>query len=169
MNRTGFTVKDADISACGTYRYKLIRALPATIGEPEPRRVNIIMLNPSTADASRDDPTIRRCTRFSADWGYGRLIVTNLFAFRATRPEDLKGAADPVGPENNRYIIDCASTSDLVVCAWGAYGDVRGRAREVLALLRAREIRPHALRATASGQPCHPLRLPGQLEPYEMR
>jgi hypothetical protein len=83
------------------------------------------MLNPSTADASQDDPTIRRCIGFARQWGCGRLVVLNLFAFRATDPADLKRAADPVGPENRAW-FDRTLVDDLVggpvVCGWGVHG-----------------------------------------------
>src|SRR5581483_9586135 len=81
--------------------------------------VNFIMLNPSTADAETDDPTIRRCLGFAKAWGYGTLVVTNLFAYRATDPAELAKAGDPVGPDNDTRLWSEAQLSDLVVCAWG--------------------------------------------------
>ena len=78
-------IKSAEISPCGLYRYSLTRKWEAWKGT-----VNFIMLNPSTADAQEDDPTIRRCIGFAKAWGYGGIVVTNLFAYRATNPKELK-------------------------------------------------------------------------------
>src|SRR4028119_2392792 len=82
-----------------TYRYALWRTWDAA--RPP---VAFVLLNPSTADARRDDPTIRRCANFARTWGFGGLEVVNLFAFRATHPTDLKCAADPVGPQNDVHL-----------------------------------------------------------------
>lgn len=104
----------AIISDCGTYRYLLTRATGVTLFESQARTVNFIMLNPSTADATADDPTIRRCIRFAMAWDYERLVVTNLFAFRATDPGDLRFAKDPIGPENDRHIIEAACVRNRI-------------------------------------------------------
>lgn len=84
----------ADISACGAYRYRLDR-LGALLGRGA---VNFVMLNPSTADAEQDDPTIRRCLGYAFRWGFARLIVTNLYALRSTDPRALWEHPDPIGP-----------------------------------------------------------------------
>lgn len=104
----------AIFSQCQKYRYWLTRMWS------EGPRVTWLMLNPSTADAFEPDPTIRRCIDFSKQWGYGRLIVVNLFAYRSPYPKDLPKVADPVGPENNDFILRAARESDMVMCAWGA-------------------------------------------------
>src|SRR4051812_49823510 len=108
---------NAVISACGAYRYVLTRQVGGGV-----RRATFIMLNPSTADASNDDPTIRRCIGFAQRWGCGQLAVLNLFAYRATDPADLKRASEPVGPENREW-FDKLLTDDLaigpVVCGCG--------------------------------------------------
>ena len=114
------------------------------------------MLNPSTADANRDDPTIRRCIDFAQRWGYGGLLVGNLFAYRSTDPKGLLAADDPVGPENDRHLAHLAESCNIVVAAWGAVSrpDHLRRATEV------REIVGHKLYClgmTTSGQPRHPL------------
>ena len=111
----------AEISPCGLYRYRLTRtwdaAAPALL---------FVMLNPSTADASEDDPTIRRCLGFARRERAGGLVVANLFAFRATDPKALEDAADPIGPDNARWIETCVrETSGPIVAAWGA--SVRAR------------------------------------------
>jgi hypothetical protein len=138
----------ATISRCGNYRYDLRRLWSRG---PE---VVWILLNPSKADAQIDDPTIRKCIGFSKRWGYGGMRVVNLFAFRATCPDDLFAAADPIGPRNNK-ILRSASTSDCIV-AWGNHGNHRNRAAEVLATLQGRL---DCLGVTNLGQPKHPVRL----------
>jgi hypothetical protein len=126
------------------------------------------MLNPSTATATADDPTIRRCIAFAIDWGYGSLVVCNMFAWRSTDPSVLPTLVDPVGPENDRWIAETAAASALVVACWGAtaarYPALRSRADQVLTVLRAqRDV--HVIRLTKSGHPEHPLYLPGKLRP----
>ncbi len=97
-SRTG-----ADFDGTGAYRYSLWR-------EWDSRRpiVAFVMLNPSTADAAKDDPTIRRCASFARSWGYGSLEVVNLFAYRASEPKRLRQTPDPIGPANDDYLVDAA-------------------------------------------------------------
>jgi hypothetical protein len=154
----------ADIDPTGTYRYDLRRSW----GDDGFKVVNFIMLNPSTADASEDDPTIRRCIGFAKSWGYGGLVVTNLFALRSTDPKRIYHHADPIGPLNNFYIARWAGGADLVVAAWGAHGCINGRAAEVLHRLRGSGIVPHYLKLTMIGQPRHPLYLQSGLVPIPM-
>ena len=128
--------------------------------------VNWIMLNPSTADANKDDPTIRRCIAFSKAWGFKRLTVTNLFAFRATSPKDLFRAIKPVGPANDEYLTGTANVADQIVYAWGSQGDFRGRGDEVRHRMRDVIGKPEivCLGCTKSGQPRHPLYVPATQE-----
>lgn len=151
--------RTAVISRCGRYRYQLARAWD----DRRPPAV-FVMLNPSTADAAIDDPTIRRCIGFAQRWDCGALVVVNLFAWRATRPTDLKIVRDPVGPEADVHImrtIDYAKAEDgPVICAWGAHGDLRDRARVVTAMILSAGIVPQVLRMNASGSPAHPLYSP---------
>jgi hypothetical protein len=152
---------DAVISECQSYRYLLVREwLP---GQPS---INWIMLNPSTADARRDDATIRRCLQFSRAWGYGRMVVTNLFAFRATDPEALKMDADPVGPDNDEFLLATAAAAKTVVLGWGTHGEYRARGAEVCQLLKDFPLK--CLGVTNGGFPRHPLFMKSdtQLEPY---
>lgn len=122
-----------------------------------------IGLNPSTADETQDDPTIRRCIAFAKAWGYSGLCMTNLFAFRATKPDDMKRAADPVGPQNDGVLQERASRAGVVVAAWGAHGDYKNRGWWVAnGLLKAPL---HYLRLTKDGHPGHPLYLPKTLVP----
>jgi hypothetical protein len=127
--------------------------------------VNFVMLNPSTADASTDDPTIRRCLGFAKSWGFGGLVVTNLFAFRATDPKELYRTPEAVGPLNDEYIVRWAGGADLVIAAWGTLGVMRGRGAAVLARLRQSGIAVHAIKRTSGGYPSHPLYLPAHLTP----
>ena len=151
--------RGAVLSPCGLYRYRLWRAWGTG-----PRCV-FVCLNPSVADANQDDPTLRRLVGFARGWGHGRLDVVNLFGFRATKPRDCFKAPDPVGPDNDLHVAEAVRGAALVVVAWGANGHIRGRDREVLALLERESVVPHALRILASGQPEHPLYLPGSLRP----
>jgi hypothetical protein len=118
-------------------------------------------LNPSTADETQDDPTIRRCVAFAKAWGYSGLCMVNLFAFRATKPEDMKRAADPIGPQNDYVLWERAGRANIVIAAWGAHGSYRGRAADV----RRQLPNLHYLRLTKDGSPGHPLYLPKTLVP----
>jgi hypothetical protein len=142
------------------YRYMLRRTWC-----PHGPHVNFVMLNPSTADASEDDNTIKRCMRFARDWGYGGIVVTNLFALRSTDPSALKTHPAPIGPENDAYLRSWARSCGLIVCAWGNDGAIMGRAVKVLDIFRREMIEVTALKVTQEGHPCHPLRLPASLTP----
>lgn len=146
---------DASLSECGTYRYALWR----TWGPG--RTVMWIMLNPSTADAHQDDPTVRRCQSFSREWGYDGIVVANLFALRATEPKALYKHKEPVGPDNDRVLRNLAGASDLVVAAWGTHGFYRGREASVRTMLRHQGTVVVCLGRTKSGSPRHPLYVKG--------
>lgn len=158
----------AEFSECGRYRYALTRHLGDMFQQPPYRTVNFIMLNPSTADAFMPDPTITRCIQFAKAWGFDRLRVCNLFAFRATDPKVMLAADDPVGPLNQIYLEVDALFTQLIVCAWGNGGTYRGRGKQVLARLFANRHRPHCLKLTGAGQPYHPLYLKRDLKPFPM-
>ncbi|MSS71760.1 MAG: DUF1643 domain-containing protein [Candidatus Latescibacteria bacterium] len=151
---------DATIDPTGRYRYALYRAW-----DPGAPRIAFVMLNPSTADAAQDDPTIRRCIGFARSWGYGALEVVNLFAYRATDPEVLRRVPDPVGPENDRYILRARRRARETLVAWGNRGVLLGRYEAVLhLLLRGREA-VHCLGWTQAGHPRHPLYLKTEATP----
>lgn len=156
--------RGAVVSACGRFRYSLWRRWGAGT------TCVFVMLNPSTADAERDDPTIRRCVNSARAWGHGQLVVVNLFAWRATNPDELRAAATrlaggPVGPHNDAAIREAVERADLVVAAWGTKGTLLARDRAVTDLVLAARPVLHCLRATAEGHPEHPLYLPAALEP----
>lgn len=146
--------------ATRTYRYELHREIGREL-----RRVCWIMLNPSTADETQDDPTVRRCIGFGRAWGFGRLTIVNLFALRSTDPRALRGHTDPVGPDNDLAIVSSARMADLVVAAWGVHGALGGRAGHVAGLLAAARINVHCLGTTKSGAPVHPLYQPAHALP----
>jgi len=122
------------------------------------------MLNPSTADASQEDPTIRRCVGFARSWGYGALAIVNLFALRSTDPRALYAHATPVGERNDAFIAAQATISDLVIAAWGVHGAHQDRGAAVLRMLR-REVKVRCIGVTKDGHPKHPLYLRGDLQP----
>lgn len=150
--------RDAVFSPGRLYRYELERKWDERLGT-----VLFVMLNPSTADASVDDATVERCIGYAASWGYGTLLVGNLFALRSTDPSKLKRVSDPVGPGNDDALRSLASRADLVLAAWGARGILMGRDQTVLEML---DVEWHALAETKAGQPHHPLYLRKDLSPY---
>jgi hypothetical protein len=153
----------ATFSPCGRFRYRLWRTW-----KKGGRLVTFIGLNPSTADATADDPTIRRCVGFAKAWGFGGVSVVNLFAFRATDPRELKRAVDPTGPKNDAHLFAAAAEAVKVVAAWGVHGSHRGRDEEVIELLRKSGIRATCLQRTAAGHPRHPLYTKGGLKPIRL-
>lgn len=118
-----------------------------------------IGLNPSTADEQQLDPTLRRIRGFSAAWGYTSFVMTNLFAFRATRPDDMKATKDAIGPENDAALLSWAERCDLVIAAWGVHGSHLGREATVRGLLSKNRVR--CLGLTKSKAPRHPLYVVG--------
>lgn len=152
--------KGATFSPDRRHRYTLWR--DCLLGVDNVSTLVVIGLNPSTADEKVDDPTIRRCLGFARAWGFGRLVMLNLFAFRATDPADMKRAADPVGPENDTTLI-AETKGRAVLCAWGADGGFLGRSGVVRRLLEGRDLR--CLGRTKSGEPKHPLYLAAATKP----
>ena len=140
--------KDAILSDDRKYRYILSR----TWDETKPT-VLFIGLNPSTADENEDDPTIRRCIGFAKSWGYGGILMANLFAFRTTNPQGLYTEHDPIGSENDLYIKEYASKAELTIACWGNHGSFHNRAQEVYELVKSM----HCLDTNKSGEPKHPL------------
>lgn len=138
------------------YRYLLTRTW-----DPAGARALFVMLNPSTATEVQNDPTVERCERRARTLGFGAFRVTNIFAWRATDPKDMRAQPDPVGPENDRAILDsvdwAAGPGAKIVCAWGAHGAHLDRGRHVEALLRGTGRALYHLGLTKAGAPKHPL------------
>ncbi|MBB3937717.1 DUF1643 domain-containing protein [Aureimonas phyllosphaerae] len=150
----------AVFSSCRTWRYRLERVWDAALP-----RVAFILLNPSTADETNDDPTIRRCIGYARAWGMGSLVLGNIFAYRSTSPFALREVCDPIGPDNDQHLAEIAVASSIVVCGWGAHGRLHQRDRRVVELIAEAGGRPHALRLTNGGEPGHPLYLRKDLQP----
>lgn len=148
----------AEFSPCRTWRYSLTRCWDETLPT-----IAFICLNPSTADETVNDPTVRRCIDYAQRWGFGRFVMLNLFAFRATDPGDMMAAVDPVGPENDWHIRMNFERVSAVVLAWGNDGAFRGRSRHVMKLLAGARTRHtprlECLTITGLGEPGHPLYL----------
>ena len=155
------TPAGAKFSKCRRWRYLLWRCWD------ESRPVaNFLMLNPSTADEFKLDPSCTRARNYAERWGYGALIVTNIFGWRSTDPKGLRHCKDPVGRGNDAAIVQAAKEAKLVVCAWGNHGEHLERGKSVLNLLSG--VRLHALRVNGAGHPAHPLYLPSSLMPTEL-
>lgn len=152
--------KSAVISECGRYRYALGRrwddALPVCV---------FVMLNPSTADADIDDPTIRRCISFAKREGCGAICVVNLYAFRATEPKDMKNATDPFGPNNidtlGQTFEEARRRNWRVIVAWGAHGTYLEADVAIATLAKQHQITLECFGVTGTGQPKHPLYVKG--------
>lgn len=152
--------REAAFDASGRYRYALTRRWA-----PGGAQVTFVLLNPSTADATRDDPTIRRCMGFARAWDHTALEVVNLFAWRATRPAELRRAPAPVGEENDTYLLRAVRRAARVVLAWGIHGALAGRDAAVCELLRRAGVQAECLGVTQAGQPRHVLYLPRDAQP----
>lgn len=150
--------RSATVSDCGRFRWRLGRHWT----EDDAPYLCFVMLNPSIADGQVDDPTIRRCMGFARDHGFGGIEVVNLFAFRATRPADLKRNGFPVGDQCDYYIEQVAASAGAVCVAWGAHAAhpaVEARVQQVMPILARQYKQPQCLHITASGFPAHPLML----------
>lgn len=154
-------IKDAILDQSRTYRYLIKRQW----GQNSKNFINFVLLNPSIADETNDDPTITACIKISQNLGYDGLWITNLFAFRATKPADLKKSPNPIGPLNNKYLKDYAQKSKTVIFAWGNHGNFLGRNKEVTDILT--ENFPHCLEITKLGNPKHPLYIKRTTKPFK--
>ena len=164
--------RSAKLSDCEKYRYELIREWPALDSTPAVAKAGYVvfcLLNPSTADAVEDDPTIKRCVDFVRRWGYSRLVVVNLFAFRATDPSELVRCPDPVGESNNQYILKNAKDAALFVAGWGTEGRRLNRHNVVLDMLRSSGVVMYSLGENGDGTPKHPLYLNKKTVPRPYR
>jgi len=156
--------RSALLSPCGHYRYELRRTW-----DPRLPVLRWMMLNPSTADGRLDDATVRRCIAFARAWGFGGIVIHNLFALRATKPVELRRHPDPVGTWSDAFLLAVPPTL-LTIAAWGTNGGLLGRDRRVLSLLARRGVRLHHLGPlTNAGHPRHPLyvRADARPSPFE--
>jgi hypothetical protein len=142
--------KHAYLSDCGTYRYRLTRHW-----DKDAAPLTFVMLNPSTADADLDDPTIRRCMGFAKREGAGGIVVVNLYAFRATDPRNLPIGGERIGPENEAYLYEAimGASGRPIVCAWGT----KGNGSFFVQWAKGYGANLMALGITKEGLPKHPL------------
>lgn len=158
-------IKSAIISPCERYRYWLKRQWD----DAKPQ-CTFIMLNPSTADANDDDPTVLRCISFARLFGCGSLEVVNLYGWRATEPRDLRNeydaGSDVVGPDNDDHLLSSVNAASLVIAAWGAPAWIQARADHVLGVIEANGNTVFCLGKTHEGRPKHPLARGKAFIPY---
>jgi hypothetical protein len=143
-------------SDCRTWRYKLWRIWDATLPY-----LQFICLNPSVADAYRNDRTLVRCINYAKSFSFGGVFMTNAFAFVTPDPEEMKRAADPIGPENDYWLKEVSRDAGMVIAGWGLDGMFMGRAEQVMKLIP----KVHYLKLSKDGYPCHPLYLNKDLRP----
>ena len=152
----GQPLQGEDIRFCGDQEHRYFLKVPLSGGA---RVCLFLMLNPGSRDEDRKrHPTRKRCEGFAQEWGYGELWTCNLFAHRSPNPRDLRSAADPVGPDNDRHILQAARQAAIIVCAWGGWRGAHGRARQVARTLidEGQSAKLHTLGFTKSGNPKHP-------------
>lgn len=154
--------RDAYITPDGVYRYLLTRDWSEE--QEVLKTVTFVGLNPSTADAIHDDPTIKRCIAFSKAWGFNRLFMVNLFAYRATNPSDMKKAPDPEGEFNPSIVWSASDAADITVAVWGVHGAFKEQGKRYLTGLK----NLHHLGLTKDGFPKHPLYLRADVKPTLM-
>lgn len=152
--------RTAHFDATGRYRYSLGRQW-----RRHGPQVTFIMLNPSQADAERDDPTLRACLQFAQRWEYASLAVVNLFAYRTPHPKALVKAAEPVGAGCDRALLTAATAADRIILAWGNWGKLLDRDRAVLKLLMPHQHKLYCLGRNQTQQPRHPLYVKRTTEP----
>lgn len=163
----GLDDRGAELSPCGIYRYTLTREWE------DGRCIAWLMFNPSTADATEDDATIRKCVGFSKRWGYGRMIVVNLYAVRSRDPKAVARMVNPEGPLNNYWTREALKESRELICAWGCaqhMPGIGGRINDVMAIARNEEVSTFCLGQRRDYHPRHPLMLAYSTErsPYTL-
>lgn len=149
-------------SPCRRYRYTLRRPDLQGMFDPGFAAVAFLLLNPSTATETEDDPTIRRCIGFARRWGFAELVILNVYALRSTDPAGLWEVDDPVGPENDAAIAEVAARVERIVCGWGKHARPE-RVRRVAELVAGRDT--YALAVNKDSSPKHPLYIPADREP----
>ena len=152
--------KGALFSSCRTWRYTLWR-----VWDKSKPICMFVGLNPSTADETNNDPTVTRCINYAKLWGFGALCMMNIFSFRATDPKDLKKAADPIGPDNLRWLRDIGGRAGMIVAAWGAHGKHLNQGIQILNMFGGLKL--FCLGKTKDGSPRHPLYMKSDTTPIE--
>ena len=155
-----YILQTARFSRCRKFRYVLSRSWDKSTAT-----ITFIGLNPSTADADHDDPTIRRCVNFACNWGYGSINMVNLFAYRSTSPANLKIASEPIGKRNDYWIGFSVKHSSCVVACWGNWGTYLQRDK----VIRKKYSNLLCMGQTAQNQPAHPLYLPADTRLINLR
>ena len=146
---------EAVYSNCENYRYTLTREWDA-----EKQKVLFIMLNPSTADETKNDATVERCERRARNLNFGSVRICNIFAWRETNPFKLKQKTKPIGKDNNKIIQDSTIWANDIICAWGTHGSHLERDEEIKKLLSSNGCKLYHLGLTKNGHPKHPLYVP---------
>lgn len=149
--------RSAVFSKCRTWRYTLVREWDHLLP-----KLLFVLLNPSTADEFQDDRTNRRGIDYALQWGFGSVVFVNLFAIRSPDPDVIRKVRDPIGPGNDRHIIDQWQKADEIVCGWGTKGRYLNRDAEVCAMF-GRSL--YCLGTNDDGTPKHPLYLKANLKP----
>lgn len=155
----GSEISGASFSPCLRYRYSLWRQWNFKVDNVS--TIAFIGLNPSTASEWANDPTVTRCIHYAQRWGFDRMYMLNLFAWRDTDPSEMKAAKEPVGVKNNHTLVN--TEASMLLCCWGTHGKHRHRQNRVLTMLRGRKL--HALELNKDGSPRHPLYLAKSLVP----
>lgn len=167
----------AVFSECGTYRYQLVRERDVDLADDDLSRgtVNFLLCNPSVAGIDVNDPTVLRTQKRAFKYGirgrrFSRLIVTNLFGVISTDPKGLGKLPDPIGPDNDRWIIESAKEADILIVGWGDVGARYKRPGQVIKMLQEHGIAMFCLGVNESGHPVHPLMLSYKQDaiPYEV-
>lgn len=143
------------------YRYVLWREWD--LGLPY---MAVIGLNPSTADEVKNDPTVAKCVRLAKRWNLGALCMLNLFAWRDTDPDKMKAQDQPIGQDNDRWLIECCRGAGLILAAWGNHGQHRGRSGAVRSMLQGQGLTLHALKLNSTMEPQHPLYVREDTQPF---
>ena len=154
-----FVESGAEFSKYRDYRYSLWR-----FWEKDKGYAAFVCLNPSTADEYKNDPTVTRCINYARAWGYGGMIMLNLFAYRSTHPKNLYIIGDPIGPDNDLHLRSASSKAMVTIAAWGIHGKYLNRDKAVMKILT----NPKCLAITKDGFPGHPLYLKGNLKPKDL-
>lgn len=143
---------NAVFDSSGEYRYWLQRKW-----DDLKAKVSFIMLNPSVADSEWDDRAVQRCIFFARNWGFGSVEIVNLFAYQTESPKILKSVMEPIGKDNDKYILETLKNADIIIAAWGNDGAFRNRYKEILTLVQDYDL--HCMGITAESQPKYPARL----------